>query len=354
MPKPMKVMPGSVNIRELARVLGLSITTVSRVLNGKAEEFRISKETCERVLQAAREMNYTPNSLARGLKLDKTETIGLIIPDIANPFFADIAKTIEQEARAKGYFIILCDSGENQEAEVELVRILKNRKVDGMIIAPVGLRSRHIEELYQSGFPVVIIDRYFPDLSVPYITTDNFQGAFDAVDYLIRHGHKRIACIQGLRGSQPNRDRVSGYLEALKRNHIPADQELIVGDSFSEENGYIQTRLLFSFEKPPDAVFALSNLISLGVIKAAREMGLQIPRDFSLVSFDEQPFSAYLVPPMTTIEQQKSEIGRLAVNVLLRYIQNPRPAKPVAIRLKARLIERDSVKQINIPSASSK
>jgi LacI family transcriptional regulator len=330
----------------LAESLKLSISTVSRVLNGKAEEFRISEDTQKRVLKAAQDYRYTPNSLARGLKLDKTDTIGLIIPDIANPFFADIAKRIEQEARSKGYFIILCDSGENQEEEVKLLHLLESRKVDGILIAPVGLRFDHLVELYESGYPVVIIDRYFPAVRLPYITTDNFQGGFDAARHLISNGHKRIACIQGIPGSQPNRDRINGYLEALKKNRIPVEEDLIVGDSFSEENGYVQTRLLFSLKKTPTAIFALSNLISLGIIKAAMEMELKIPEDFSLVSFDEQPYSAYLGTPMTTIEQQKSEIGRLAVNVLLRYIQGGENGNPISIMLKSILNERKSVKKI--------
>lgn len=295
------------------------------------------------VIEAARELNYIPNNLARGLKLSKTNTIGLIIPDISNPFFADIAKTIEQEARNNNYFIIFCDSEENQKTEVELIQLLLSRKVDGLIIAPVGIESDHIAKLYHSKFPVITIDRYFPDLPIPYITSNNYQGAYEAVQYLIQTNHKRIACIQGLASSQPGKERVQGYIEALKNNRLTVEQELIVGDSFSEENGYVSAQLLFSLKEPPDAIFACSNLIALGVLKAAREMGYKIPNTFSLIAFDEQPFSAYLVPSMTTVEQQKREMSRLAVKFLIQFIQNQRIDPKVAIKLKTRLNIRESV-----------
>ncbi len=337
-------MSKSVNIKELSKYLNLSVTTISRVLNGKAKEYRISEKTCEKVLKAAKELNYIPNTLARGLKLSKTDTIGLLVPNISNPFFADLSKSIEKEASQKGYLILLCDSDENQQNEIKLLETLKKRKVDGIIIAPVGLESSHIQKLHRENFPLVVIDRYFPDINVPYVTSDNFQGAYNAVEYLIKHGHKKIACIQGLPNSQPNKDRVRGYLEALKTYNLPIENSLILGDSYSEENGYIQTRLLFSFNSPPDAIFALSNLIALGVIKAAKEMNLNIPDDFSLISFDEQPYSAFLTPSLTTIEQQRNEIGKLAVNILLKFIQDSNIANNVNVKIATRLIERNSVK----------
>ncbi len=234
------------NIRELADFIGLSITTVSRVLNGKAETYRISSKTKERVLKAAKEHNYIPNKIARGLKTDKTETLGLIIPDIANPFFADIAKSIEMEARSKNFSILLFDSNEDINVERELFNLLQGHKVEGIIIAPVGTEFEHLVEVYETGLPMVIIDRYFPDVDLPYITSDNYQGAFDAVNHLISMGHKNIACIQGIKDSQPNKERVLGYIQALKKHHIPLDKSFIIGENFSTENGYKQTRILFS------------------------------------------------------------------------------------------------------------
>ncbi len=336
------------NIRGLADLLGLSITTVSRVLNGKAETYRISSSTQQRVLDAAKEHNYIPNKIARGLKTDKTETLGLIIPDIANPFFADIAKSIELEARLKGFSIFLCDSREELPVEKELINLLLGHKVEGIIIAPVGTNFDHLIRIYESGLPLVIVDRYSPGMNLPYITSDNYQGAFDAVNHLISMGHRKIACIQGIKDSQPSKERVMGYVDALKKNHINVDHSLISGEDFSTENGYKQTQILYSVDNTPTAIFALSNLISLGVIQALSEMGLSIPEDVSLISYDEQPYSAYLGTPLTTIEQKKSELGQLAVSVITKLIENKGfKVKPVSMKLKTTLIIRKSVKNLN-------
>jgi LacI family transcriptional regulator len=334
------------NIRELAAILNLSVTTVSRVLNGKADVYRISPVTSKRVMDAARELNYFPNKIARGLKLERTDTLGLIIPDVANPFFASIAKSIELEARKNGFSLILCDSLDDIDTEMELLQLLAGRKVDGIIIAPVGLGKSHIVDIQQAGIPIVVVDRYFPGTSIPYITSDNYKGAFKAVEYIISNGHKRIACIQGIRGISANTERVKGYEDAHLRYNIPVDQSLVVGDDFGEENGYIQTRLLLNRKNRPTAIFALSNLISLGVIRAITETGLKIPDDVSLVSFDEQPYSAFLASPMTTIEQRREEIGRMSVSVLLEIIKNNGARHDVNIMLEPRLIIRNSVKRI--------
>ena len=335
-------------MRELAEILGLSVTTVSRVLNGKAKKYRISATTEQKVLKIAKEHNYIPNKIARSLKMAKTETLGLIIPDISNPFFADLAKSIELEARTKGFSIILCDSREDLSVEKEQIYLLLGHKVDGIIIAPVGTNFDHLVDVHESGLPMVIVDRYSPDWNLPYITSDNYSGAFDAVNHFISMGHRKIACIQGIKDSQPNKERVLGYVDALEQNGINLDESFITGEDFSTETGYKQTRVLFSVDNPPTAIFALSNLISLGVIKAVSEMGLKIPDDVSLICFDEQPYSAYLETPLTTIEQKKSEMGELAVNVILRYIQHKvKNNKPVSMKLKTSLIIRKSVKNLN-------
>ena len=279
--------------------------------------------------------------------MSRTDTLGLIIPDISNPFFADIAQSIEKEARSNGYSLILGDSSEDQMVEKELIRLLLSHKVDGIIIAPVGTDYKQIIQTYNSGMPLVVIDRCFPEIGLPFITSDNYQGGYDAVNYLISMGHRKIACIQGILKSRPTTERVRGYKEALCNSGIPLDDNLIVGDNYNTENGYKQTRILFSMEDPPTAIFALSNLIGLGVIKAAEEMGLNIPENISLISFDEQPYSAFLGTPMTTIDQKKNEMGQLAVDVLLKYIGNKEYRKKVInMTLKTNLIIRDSVKRI--------
>jgi LacI family transcriptional regulator len=335
-------------IRDLAEILGLSVTTVSRVLNNKTEKYRIGEATKQRVIKAANEYNYIPNKLARGLKLERTDTLGLIIPDISNPFFADIAQSIERQARAKGYSLILCDSGDDANVEKDLINLLISHRVEGIIIAPVGTEFETIKQTHRSGMPIVVIDRCPPEIGLPYITSDNYQGGYDAVNYLISMGHHKIACIQGIPKSQPTIDRVRGYKDALISNNLTVDPGMIVGDDYSTENGYMQTRILFSMDDPPTAIFALSNMISLGVIKATSEMGLKIPDNISLISFDEQPYSAFFGTPMTTVDQKKSEMGQLATDILLKFIANEEyRKKTLNMTLKTNLIIRDSVKKIS-------
>jgi LacI family transcriptional regulator len=340
-------MGGNVtNIKDLAERIGLSVTTVSRVLNGKSKAYRISTATSEKVLAAASAYNYSPNRIARGLRLDKTETIGLIIPDISNPFFASVAKIIEVEARNKGYSIILCDSQDDVSTEQELLNLLSGRKADGIIIAPVGKRSSHIEEIQQQGIPVVVIDRYFPETTLPFITTDNYMGALLAMEHLIEMGHSRIACIQGINGISANNDRVKGYQKALLKNGISKDDALILGYDFGVENGYIQTQKLLALPHRPTAIFALSNLISLGTLRALKEAGLIVPDDISIVSFDEQPYSAFLACPMTTVEQPREEIGKFAIDILLKIVDQGIPKIEASMMLPPQLIYRESVRKI--------
>jgi LacI family transcriptional regulator len=340
-------MKNAKNITELASWLNLSVATVSRVLNGKGESYRISEATIRRVFEAAKQFNYSPNRIARGLKLEKTDTLGLIIPDVANNFFASIAKTIELEARKNGYSIILCDSLDDETAEFELLNLLAGRKVDGVIIAPVGQNAQHVKNMQDTGMPVIVIDRYFPGIPIPYITTDNYAGSFDAVEHMISQGHKKIACIQGVKNTSPNTDRVRGYMDALKKHGIRPDPSLITGNDYGEQNGYVSTLRLMEPKDRPTAILTLSNLITLGALRALKEKGHRIPNDISIISFDEQPYSAFLECPMTTIEQQRDEIGTLAVKNVLELMKNKGTKDDTQILIKPRLIIRESVKNMN-------
>jgi len=328
-------------------VTGFSASTVSRVLNDKGEQYRISTRTTKKILKAAADYNYYPNRIARGLRLERTETIGFVVPDIANPYFSSIAKTIEVESRKRGYSIFLCDSLDDISTEKELLNLLAGRRVDGIILAPVGIDSGHVTDFRRRGIPIIIIDRYLPDSGIPYVTSDNYSGARQAVEYIISMGHRDIACIQGLNGISLNSDRVRGYMDSLVKIGIKAEKSLIVGDDFGEECGYIQARLLLGRKTRPTAIFALSNLISLGVMRATAEMGLKIPDDISLVSFDEQPYSALLASPMTTVEQSINEIARIAVNMLFDTIAGGNKEGRIKnIMLRPSLIIRSSVKNL--------
>jgi LacI family transcriptional regulator len=335
-------------LESIAKELNLSVSTVSRVLNGKSEKYRISKKTIELVLEKAKEFHYQPNQLARSLRLNRSHTIGLIIPDISNPFFAMIAKYIERSARENGYSVIVSDSDENTEIEKSSLQFLASRKIDGLIISPVGKEAEHLIKLSNKNIPIVLVDRYFRDLKLPFVGSDNFKGSFEATNYLIQNGHSRIAFIQGIKNTTVNQDRVNGFIEAFKINNIPLDRRLIVGDSFGIENGYTETRLLITLEKRPTALFAASNLISLGVLKALYEENLNVPDDISLISFDDLPYSDYLTTPLTTVAQQSKDIGSIAFKLLMDIMESDKATELSKILLKTKLILRKSVKTINL------
>ncbi len=335
-----------ITLKTIAELVGCSESTVSRVLNGKAATYRISDRTAHEIQRIAKEKNFSPNNIARSLRTQRTLTLGLVIPDISNPFFSSIARHIEREARKLGYSIMLVDTEEETELEEHSVTLLHQRNIDGLIISPVGQSVAHLEALFEQHIPIVIIDRFFPNSKIPYVASDNYAGAKEAVSFLISHGHRRIACIQGLPYTSPNNDRIRGFLDAFQEHNLKADMDLIVGDSFGEENGYLEMKLLLKRTEPPTAVFALSNLISLGVLRAVREEGLHIPSDLSLIAFDEQPYLNYLSPPLATVAQQNAEIGRLAIKMLFQQIQSRSKMVSQGVVLPTVLIKRNSVKSL--------
>ncbi|OGU77695.1 MAG: hypothetical protein A2V93_12620 [Ignavibacteria bacterium RBG_16_34_14] len=339
-------MKKSTTLKNIANQVDVSVSTISRVLNGKSKHYRISEETQQLILNAAKELNYSPNQLARGLRLKRTNTLGYITPDISNPFFSNIAKVVEKYARKLGYSIILCDSEENTDIEANSIQLLIDRKIDGLIISPVGQTVDHLKETYNRNIPIVLIDRFFPDFDLPYVASDNYKGALEATSYLIECGHTRIAYIQGLKNTSPNNERVKGFKDAHRNFGIEFDDSLIVGNSFGEENGYIEMKLLVKRNNKPSAVFAGSNLISLGALKALAEENLKVPDDISMISFDDQPYSRFLATPMTTVSQQGSQIGQLATKILIDLIETNKQFEPKGILLPTTLIKRNSVRII--------
>lgn len=334
-------------LTSLARKTGFSIATISRVLSGKAEENRISPETRDAILKAAEESNYSPNVIARNLRTNRTNTIGLLLPSIANPYFADIASVIIKEARKFRFTTIVMDSDENEESEKSAMSTLISRQVDGIIAVPIDSRAGLFEEVSRKLLPVILIDRYFTDSSLPYVSTNNYLGSIMAIDHLIMNGHTDIACIQGATGSIPNKKRVLGYYAALEKAGIK-DKATVVGSEFSEQNGYMETKLLMNRPKRPTAIYALSNTIALGAMKAIRENGLSIPSDISLISFDDNIYMDYMTPAISRIGQATEEMGKIASRLLFECIQNKTRCS-TQIELAPTLIPRSSV---GLPSRS--
>jgi LacI family transcriptional regulator len=334
-----------VTLKTIADSVGVSVTTVSRVLNGQTKKYRISSETETLILNKSKEFGYLPDQLARSLRINKSNIIGLIIPDISNPFFASLARVIENEARKKNYSIILSDTQEDIQLEVESINLLLSRKVDGVIICPTGNTDNynHIEKLIKTNLPIVIVDRHIPGLKCPFVISDNFQGAYEATKYLLQKNHQNIACIQGPPNTSVNDNRVNGFKKALNEKQINFNDASIIGDSFGERNGYVSAKMLLSKIPRPSAIFACSNLISLGAIRAIFEEGLKIPADISMISFDDQPYSEFLATPMTVVVQQTREMGQIGFKLLFARLNHGSPQSSEGVILPTKLVKRKSV-----------
>ncbi len=335
-----------VTLNDIARKSGVSVSTVSRVLNNQSIKYRISQKTAARVQKAARDLNYQPNHLARGLRLKKTHTIGLVVPDIANPFFSYVTRMIQKYAYDYGYSLIVCNTDENIDTEIEQITLLRGKGVDGYIIMPVGVEKDHIVELINQNKPVVLLDRCFDDLETNSVIVDNYTGAYQATEFMIGLGHTKIAIIQGLLNTSTNTERLRGYTHALKDHDITVCDQYIVGNDFRKDNGYIETKFLLGSEDLPTAIFTMSDLITLGCFEAIYEHQLEIPNDISVLSFDDIDFADFLKAPLTAVRQPKELMGQVAVKMLIEDIRQKGRGKKQKVVLKTDLIIRKSVRQI--------
>ncbi len=329
----------------IAKRCNCSVTTVSRVLNGKANKYRISKATEERVMADVLRTGYVPNYTQQSLRGKQTGMIGLLLPSITNPFFADMAGHIVAELNQSGYSAILIDTMEDASRMNKDAIALMQRHVEGVIAAPCGEDPSALEMINRE-VPVVLVDRFYENSSLSYVTTNNYKGGYDGTRLLIQAGHRRICCIEGARSSMPNRERVEGYMKAMEEADL-RDRILITGNDFSVVNGYLSTRLLLAAPEPPTAIFALSNTILLGTLKAIRESGLSVPEDVSVISFDDNMYMDYMTPAITRVGQPVENMAKLAVKILYDRLH---PAGSFSvnshIRLSPEIIRRDSVASV--------
>jgi LacI family transcriptional regulator len=335
----------SVRLIDIAKKTGFSVSTVSRVLHNGLRKHKISDKTKEQIKKAAKELGYKPNILARGLKLKKTHDIGVIVPDVSNPFFAALVKSIGEEVRKIGYSLILCDSNENILIEKEAIQLLLGKRVEGLIMASVGLFDEHIKNLEQSNLPVVMVDRCFDGLNFDSICVNNFKGSYLGTQHLIKEGHRKIAFIQGLPGTSTNEERLQGFKQALNSAKITIRNEYIVGDDFRSLNGYLQTKTLLNLTDPPTAIFTAGDLIALGAFQALKEENLNIPNNISIATFDDPAFASFLSPPLTAIKQPVEEMGIMAIKLIMSRMQDINSDKK-RILLQPQLIVRNSVSRI--------
>lgn len=334
-----------VTIREVAKLAGVSISTVSRALSGKVF---VGPETKDRVMQVVKELNYQPNYMATGLKSGKSNTIGLIIPDISNLYYPKIIKSIENNAAQKGYSLLLCDSGERVEKEMEALETLKKRSVDGVIAIAATDETTHFMALQEEKIPVVMANRLF-DQEISCITNDNRWGGYIMVRYLLEQGHKNIVCMVRNLTGQIYRERYQGCVEAFREYGITdLDSRFIIGaETIGDANRLARERL--SGPNRPTAIFAVTDMMAIGIYGAAGECGLRIPQDVSVAGFDNIYISQYMFPPLTTFEQPVDQIGSRAVKSLLRQIDVKGKAAKVKVKkeiIKGEIVERDSIKSL--------
>jgi len=329
-------------IRDVARAAQVSTSTVSHVINGTRY---VSPDTRERVLQAMAELNYSPNRLARSLRNNRTLTLGVLLPNSANPFFAELLLGIENVCFERGYNIIMGNASDDPQRELEYLQVLLSRQVDGILLISTGAYNESLALLASHETPVVMVDRTADIPTVDEILTANKQGGVLATEYLLGLGHRRIGCITGPSYLTPSAERVEGYTEALQTAGVPLDEALIVNGDFLHESGYRATRQLLALPVPPTAIFACNDLMAVGAICALHEAGLGVPEDVSVVGYDDIPLASYTVPRLTTIAQPAREIGQLAAERLIARLQH-NSTPPAHQRLPVHLVKRDSCRAL--------
>ncbi len=328
------------SLTDVARASGVSIATVSRVIS---HPDKVTRETQIRVRRAMEQLDYRPNRVARRLrqKGGKRHLLGLIIPDIQNPFFAEIARGVEDAAYANQFAVMLCNSDEDLKKEAFYLDVMRDESVDGIILPPINDRDSAVLKFAELGIAMVSVDRSLANSPIDQVEVDNRQGAIEAVEHLIKLNHRRIGLITGRLNVSTSRDRKLGYDHALAAHGIAMDEQYVrVGDN-KQASGYALATELLSLAKPPTALFVLNNLMAVGAIEAIHNQGLKIPGDVAIIGFDDLPWAEALDPPLTVVRQPAYEVGRAAVDLLLRRLENPL-APAASLRLRPRLILRRS------------
>lgn len=329
----------------------MSISTVSRVFN---EPDKVREDTRVRVQHAVKELGYRPSRVARRLRLESglSHMLGLVIPDIQNPFFADLARGVEDIAQANGYTVIVNNSDEDSAKQKLCLETLRTESVDGVIVPPVREKDGDIDELAESGVPVVCVDRRMKTIDYDTIVSDNVRGAHEAVSHLIEHGHRRIGLIGGIPTISTSIERREGYEKALLDYGIEVDRCLIREGDSRQESGWSMAESLLDLPDRPTAIFTGNNLMTLGALEAIHLRGLRVPDDISVVAYDDVPWALALNPPLTAVAQPGYEMGRRAAEMLLLRIHEPNRS-PTLVTLQPKLIVRKSVAMYVSPTVSA-
>jgi LacI family transcriptional regulator len=325
--------------RDVAERAGTSPSVVSYVVNDGPRG--VAPRTRERVLRAIEDLGYRPNAVARSLRTQRTMTFGLVVPDNSNPFFAELARTIEEVAFGRGYTMLLGNAMDDDDREAAYVRALLDRQVDGLMLVPSHGARVWTAELSQTPIPRLVLDRR---ISIPHatqISVDNEGGAHTGTRHLIAHGRRRIACVAGPVDEHPTVDRVAGWRRALTEAGLAAAGAPLIHVPFGRPHGYRAGRAVLTDPAAPDAVFVTSDQQAIGVLRAAAELGVRVPDDVAVCSFDGIEGSAYTVPALTTMRQPIERLGRAAVDWLTARIADP-ALPPTRLALETTLVRRGS------------
>jgi LacI family transcriptional regulator len=330
----------TVTIRDVARNAGVSPMTVSRVINASA---RVSPGTRARVEHAIAELGYVPSRLARGLSGQRTGTLALIVPDVANPFFTLVVRGAEDVARRAGYRVILCDTRADLAIEREVIEEMIAHRVEGLLIAPVGDRSlAHLRRLAKFAVPYVLVDRTVRGVEADAVLGDSAAGAQRLVEHLISLGHRRIGMIVESDDVSTARDRRQGYRAALEAAGLHVDPAIVVEATVDPGGGFDGMQRLLQMREPPTAVFTVNNLVALGAIEAVRAAGLEVPGDIALVCFDDIEYASRLYPFLTVMEQPAETFGTLGTQLLLERIESRGPERTRVVVLPGEFVVRKS------------
>lgn len=330
----------AVTLRDVAQRAGVSAMTVSRVVNGNSG---VDAETQRRVEEAILALDYIPNRLARSLVSQQTKTIGLIVPDVVNPFFAPVVRGAESTARKAGYRVLLCNSEGDLRLEREYIDDLVAHRAEGLLLAPASDHSRlALLPLLKGGFPLVLLDRSLPDVDCDLVVSDNISGARRLTEHLISVGHRRIAHFTESHDVSTGRDRLEGYRQALEAAGIPVSEDLIFRTTTDRIGGYRAAQLMLGLESLPTAIFTVNNMTALGAMQALRERGLSVPEEIGLVCFDDVEHLAVLSPFLTVVDQPGETFGSLGAQLLFERISGKAGKRSRRIILQADLIVRQS------------
>lgn len=328
-----------ITIKDVARAAQVSITTVSHVVNNTRF---VDPATKQRVLTACEELGYQPNSLARSLRSGVTRTIGLVVPDASNLFFADVARKIEDFGFQQGYSVILCNSDNNPEKQTRYITTLLAKQVDGVIFISSGSEPDDLMRLVDNNIPVVVADRDVPLELADVVLLDNEQAGYDATRHLIGLGHRRIACITGPNHLAPSMQRFEGYKRCLKENGIDFDAKRIEMGDFRFQSGEEAMQRLLASPARPTAVFVLNDMMAIGAMSSVHKAGLSIPKDISIIGFDDIEIDAAVTPALTTMAQPIEEMAQHTMSLLIDHLVGKKHDLNQRVILTAKLIQRDS------------